>query len=87
MTDAETIANSLGGSRKIAGGYIARCPVPGHGRGRGDKTPSLSLANGTDGQLLAHCHAGCPSDAVFDALRQRGHWNSGKLPQISNTSK
>jgi hypothetical protein len=41
MDDAADIARALG-RRRSGKGYICRCPVPSHGRGRGDRNPSLS---------------------------------------------
>jgi DNA-binding transcriptional ArsR family regulator len=38
-----------------------------------DRNPSLSVTE-RDGRTLVHCHAGCPSERVIDALRQRGLW-------------
>jgi putative DNA primase/helicase len=32
-----------------------------------DRNPSMSVTE-RDGKLLVHCHAGCPQDAVLDAL-------------------
>ena len=40
---------------------MARCPA------HDDTTASLSVKNG-DGKVLLHCHAGCPVDAVLEAL-------------------
>lgn len=48
--------------------WTARCPVPGHGKGRGDANPSLSIARGQDGRVLLKCHAGCPTAEVAAAL-------------------
>ena len=39
----------------------ARCPA------HDDHNPSLSIT-GIDGQVLVHCHAGCPTKAVVEAL-------------------
>ena len=49
MTAAE-IATGFGGRRNGAG-FLCRCPVPGHGRGRGDRNPSLSLRDGVIGLI------------------------------------
>lgn len=49
-------------------GYLARCPVPGHGKGRGDRNPSLKVSEGGDGRALVHCHAGCEVEDVLAAL-------------------
>jgi putative DNA primase/helicase len=52
-------------------GYLCRCPVPSHGRGHGDRSPSLSIADG-DGKLLVKCFAGCDARDVLAELRRRG---------------
>jgi Toprim domain len=65
MSDAMTITKALGG--KWYGRYgAARCPA------HGDCAPSLSLSNGMDGRLLAHCFSGCDFPAIIDALRGLG---------------
>lgn len=65
MTDAERITRAL--RVRWHGRYgVACCPV------HGDKRPSLSLADGDGGRLLARCHAGCRFDAILDALRGLG---------------
>jgi hypothetical protein len=46
----------------------ARCPVPGHGQGKGDRGNSLSANEGDDGKTLLHCHAGCSLREICDAL-------------------
>jgi hypothetical protein len=75
-------------SDKAGNGYLCRCPVPTHGKGRGDKNPSLSICNGNDRKLVVHCHAGCAPSDVLKALgasedeggRQSGtHKESGFL--------
>ena len=70
MTDAATIARALGGKRN-GDGWLVPCPVSGHGQGRGDRNPSLSIRDG-DKALLVRCFAGCNSGDVLDSLRSRG---------------
>jgi hypothetical protein len=70
MGDAASISRTLKGVR-MSNGYLVRCPVPTHGRGKGDRRPSLSIADGDHG-LLVHCHAGCEARDVLDVLRRRG---------------
>ena len=66
----EHIAKALGNAKKVNGNWVASCPVPGHGRGNGDKNPSLSIKE-SDGKYLFHCHGGCDQGSVFDAVRER----------------
>ena len=54
--DAQAIAKLLGGRREGAG-YLCHCPVKGHGKGRGDRRPSLGVSDG-DKALVVHCFAG-----------------------------
>lgn len=62
MTAAELV-RALGGRHGMA-----RCPA------HDDRTPSLSIRDGHDGQVLVHCHGGCSQDAVIAELRDRGLW-------------
>jgi hypothetical protein len=69
---ARDIAHALAGRRaqRLAdGGYLVSCPVPSHGKGRGDRSPSLHVADG-DERLLVHCFAGCDARDVLDELRR-----------------
>lgn len=67
----ESIAKALCGVRNCDG-WLVRCPVPTHGRGRGDANPSLSIGMGRSGKLLVRCFAGCDSIAVLRELELRG---------------
>lgn len=75
MTEAQRITVALRG--KWHGRYgVARCPA------HGDRNPSLTLADGPDGRLLAHCKTGCSFLDVLDALRGLGIVEGrGTLPQ------
>ncbi len=65
MTEAQRITAALRG--KWHGRYgLACCPA------HGDRNPSLTLADGVDGRLLAHCKTGCSFLDVLDALRGLG---------------
>jgi len=68
--DTETIAKALGNAKQVNGNWLASCPVAGHGRGNGDKNPSLSIKE-DNGKYLFHCHGGCDQHSVFDAVRER----------------
>jgi putative DNA primase/helicase len=64
---AAAISRALGGHR-AGRGYLVRCPVASHGRGEGDRSPSLHIEDG-DKALLVHCYAGCDPRDVLEALR------------------
>jgi 5S rRNA maturation endonuclease (ribonuclease M5) len=66
--DLAGVVARLHGVRPNAMGYKARCPVPGHGKGRGDRNPSLNVAPGDDGRVLVTCFAGCPTEDVLAEL-------------------
>ena len=70
MSPAASIARALGGHRN-GDGYLVRCPVSRHGKGRGDRSPSLSIRDGDD-CLLVRCFAGCDPRDVLAELRRRG---------------
>jgi hypothetical protein len=69
---AEQIAKALGNAKKIGKGWLASCPLPGHGQGHGDKNPSLSISDGDDGKPLFKCHSGCDQHELFAAIRDYG---------------
>ena len=66
MSEAQRITMALRGRWHGAYG-VALCPAHPNRR-----IPALSLADGSDGRLLALCHAGCGFPAVLDALRGLG---------------
>jgi hypothetical protein len=45
-----------------SGGWSARCPA------HDDQVASLSVTEAADGKVLLHCHAGCDTGAVVEAL-------------------
>ena len=62
-TPLETFLAAVpGGGRKAGGQYLLRCPV------HHDRRPSLAVRELADDSLLVHCHAGCPTEEVLDAL-------------------
>ncbi len=69
---AAAIAQALSGSIRHGKGYLIRCPVLAHGKGRGDRSPSLSISDGANGKLLVRCFAGCDSRDVLAELNRRG---------------
>lgn len=48
--------------------WSSQCPVPSHGKGRGDKSPSLSIGIGKDDRALLDCKAGCPTEQIVSVL-------------------
>lgn len=65
-TTAAEVARLLGGRREGAG-FLCPCPVPTHGKRRGDLRPSLGVSDGREG-LVFHCFAGCRPRDIFRAL-------------------
>ena len=63
--NAESLTKALGGRWSGSSG-VCRCP------GHSDKSPSLSVRDGDDDNILTHCFAGCSPEAVWAALRDRG---------------
>ncbi|MBI1417972.1 MAG: hypothetical protein GC146_12180 [Limimaricola sp.] len=70
MTNAYTLTIALGG-KWASGSGTACCPA------HDDHTPSLSIADGMNGQLLLYCHAGCDYAEIKGALRGRGLIDGG----------
>ena len=82
---AASIARALGGHRS-GNGYLCRCPVPSHGKGRGDRNPSLSISDG-DQRVLVHCFGGCDPLDVLDELRHRGFlFDNVSRPRLANSA-
>ena len=69
--NARAITRSLRGTWCSTYGMVA-CPVPGHGKGKGDRNPSLILVDGDSGELVLHCFAGCSWRDVKSVLRRDG---------------
>jgi hypothetical protein len=67
--NADRIGVALKG-RRNGKGWLVRCPCPNHGKGRGDRNPSLSVNDGDDERLLLHCFAGCDFEDILDELVQ-----------------
>jgi putative DNA primase/helicase len=70
MSVAERIARSLGG-KPNGSGWICRCPLATHGKGKGHRNPSLSIKDG-ETALAVKCFGGCDPLDVLDDLRRRG---------------
>src|SRR5690606_20729362 len=48
--------------RKSGGGYMSRCPA------HEDRSPSLSIKETSEGNVLLHCFAGCQFGDILAAL-------------------
>ncbi len=48
--------------------FACSCPLPGHGKGRGDRNPSLSVFESDDGIVHFKCHAGCDPLQITEYL-------------------
>lgn len=70
---AELISQRGGTTRNLGRGqWSASCPSPNHGKGAGDRSPSLTLSPGTRGaETVMRCHAGCDLADILDALSLR----------------
>lgn len=75
-SEAAAVAQALGG-RRVGDGWLCPCPLPWHGRRRGDINPSLKVADGRT-RLIVHCHAGCETHEVLAALRSRVILDDGR---------
>lgn len=64
---AEEVAMMCHNAESYRDGWRASCPVPSHGKGKGDKTPSLTIRQGDRGVLL-YCHAQCALEDIVRAL-------------------
>src|SRR5215471_3009834 len=76
---ARSIAFALSGKRMQRlpdKSFLCSCPLPSHGKGRGDRNPSLRVGDGQM-RLLLHCYSGCDPRDVLDELRRRGLLNDG----------
>ena len=63
----ESILTYFQNVRKIGPSkHKVRCPVPGHGQGRGDKHPSLEISELNDKWLIS-CRTGCSPDDIVAA--------------------
>jgi len=63
MITTDELLNRLRGVKRAGKGWSAQCPA------HEDRRASLSVAEGADGRLLVHCHAGCDLERILEALR------------------
>jgi hypothetical protein len=82
--DLRSIARALGRAEKCSGGWLASCPLPLHGKGRGDRNPSLSLGVGDNGLLLARCFGGCDArDVLAEMIRRLGLYDGSVTGSVA----
>ena len=62
------LAGKQGNRPAGPGKFLTRCPVPGHGKGNGDRTPSLLVSQTPAGGIAVKCFVGCEPAAVREAL-------------------
>jgi hypothetical protein len=65
MTAIEKVLDRLDRVQRNGTSTLASCPCPSHGKGNGDRNPSLSIAE-KDGRVLIHCMSECnPQDVLI----------------------
>jgi hypothetical protein len=67
MRSVGKILERAEGVRRAGFGWLASCPLPNPGQGRGDRNAILSVCEGDDGPALARCKVGCEAEAVVAA--------------------
>src|SRR5215218_8426414 len=67
MMPVEIVLGRASNARKAGDGWLVSCPCPDHGRGRGDRNPSVSVSEGDEGRALVSCKAGCETETVVVA--------------------
>ncbi len=59
----DALSHNTGAAEKQSGkGWAACCPA------HDDKSPSLSISEGSDGRVLIHCHCGCTVESICHAV-------------------
>jgi hypothetical protein len=72
----EDFLSLLHGVKRSGDHATAKCPA------HDDKTPSLSVDEGTDGRVLLKCHAGCEAEAIVSAV---GKTMADLMPEKNRT--
>ena len=58
----ERVLERLERVKRSGSGWAAQCPA------HEDRHASLSIAEGDDGRVLLHCHAGCDLSQILESL-------------------
>ncbi len=69
--DFQDLARALNSAFPIGDTAMCSCPVPSHGKGNGDKRPSLSISLKND-RLMMNCFADCTYPQILAALKEKG---------------
>jgi hypothetical protein len=86
--ELDRLLGSLQRVKQVGDGeWTASCPAAGHGQGRGDVHPSLSInrGNGNGKGPLLYCHAGCDSDSILSGVGMK--WPELLPPKESTRRK
>ena len=67
MRPLDKVLERAENARKAGDGWLVSCPLPEHGKGRGDENPSVSISEGGDGRALVRCKAGCGTEDIVTA--------------------
>jgi hypothetical protein len=59
MRSVGKILERAEGVRRAGFGWLASCPLPNRGQGRGGRNAILSVCEGDDGPALVRCKVGC----------------------------
>jgi hypothetical protein len=88
MTPIEITLSRLHKVKKTGKGWMACCPA------HPDKSPSLSITEGTDSRLLLHCFAGCEYRDIMTAIGltqqdgfSEGLTNSARLDYLLQSAR
>lgn len=91
MKPIELILERAEGVRRVGSGWMVSCPLPEHGRGFGDRKPSVSVTEGDDSRVLLNCQAGCQTEDIVaewglnmsDLFENRNvHRGGGLIPPL-----
>jgi len=79
----QLILNSIHDAKKVQSGWSALCPA------HNDQQPSLSIREGSNGECLIHCHAGCTPERIMNSLglELKHLYPSGSLDCSPNPGK
>src|SRR5215217_3577816 len=98
MRPLDLVVERAENTRKVGAGYLVSCPLPDHGRGRGDRNPSVSVTEGSDNCVLVNCQAGCKTENIvaawgltmadlFESRNRHGEGGSYTLSENGSTDQ